>query len=88
MTREHFSGYKERPPAGAWADEALCKGNTARFYLDVFTPLAKATCAVCPVRLECQEYGMDEPFGIFGGLTAQERRRVKDKRKASRKDAA
>lgn len=87
MSRERFTGYKPRPPAGPWAEQAACKGNTVRFYLDVFTPLAKATCAVCPVRVSCLEYGMGEPFGIFGGLTAEERRRVMEKRKPSRSAA-
>jgi len=35
---------------------------------------AKAVCARCPVRRECLERGMAIPFGVFGGLTPEERR--------------
>ena len=37
--------------------------------------LAKSICRDCPIKNLCAEYGMvaDEPFGIWGGLTPQER---------------
>lgn len=37
---------------------------------------AKAVCAPCPVRPECFAWGnlISPQFGIFGGLTAPERR--------------
>lgn len=37
---------------------------------------AKAVCRTCSVRLECLEYALAarEPYGIWGGLTEQERR--------------
>lgn len=36
---------------------------------------AKTVCAVCPVMLSCREHGLNaqEPYGIWGGLTVQER---------------
>ncbi len=34
---------------------------------------AKAICATCEVIEECGEYGMTQAFGIWGGLTAEER---------------
>ena len=36
--------------------------------------LAARLCAGCPVRRECLERGMAIPFGVFGGLTPEERR--------------
>jgi WhiB family redox-sensing transcriptional regulator len=44
---------------------------------------AKRVCAGCPVRLECLEYalGNDERFGIWGGLSERERRRVRLQRR-------
>ncbi|OBA56906.1 hypothetical protein A5777_07740 [Gordonia sp. 852002-10350_SCH5691597] len=40
--------------------------------------LAKRVCAACPVRQECLEWALDrgEKFGIYGGLTATQRRKV------------
>lgn len=43
---------------------------------------AKAICARCPVRAGCAEFGMDIPFGIFGGLTPEQRRVIRDRRTA------
>lgn len=35
---------------------------------------AKSICAACPVRSECLEYALaEEPLGIWGGATAEER---------------
>jgi len=69
-----------RPPE--WTEQALCaqtdpeaffpeKGGTTR--------PAKAMCATCPVRVECLEYALDndERFGIWGGLSERERRKLK-----------
>ncbi|MET7335891.1 WhiB family transcriptional regulator [Nonomuraea sp. NPDC005650] len=41
---------------------------------------AKAICAGCPIRESCLEDGMDEPYGVFGGTTPKERRRLRFKR--------
>ena len=39
---------------------------------------AKDICAVCPVQVECLEYALRirEPYGVWGGLNEQERRRL------------
>lgn len=63
-----------------WQDDAACKGHTKRMFVSVFEPLAVKTCQDCPVRLECQEAGAGEDFGVWGGLTVPERRRVHHKR--------
>ncbi|MET9701012.1 WhiB family transcriptional regulator [Streptomyces sp. NPDC006529] len=44
---------------------------------------AKRVCAVCPVRSACLEHALrtHEPFGVWGGLTEDERREL---RQASR----
>lgn len=41
--------------------------------------IAKAICAPCPVRADCLAYALDDdiPFGIYGGLSPRERRRLK-----------
>lgn len=48
-------------------------GDTTPFYED-----ARAICALCPMREECLDYAMEHHirFGMFGGLTPIERRRI------------
>jgi WhiB family redox-sensing transcriptional regulator len=43
------------------------------------TRAAKALCARCPVRPECLAYALthDERFGIWGGTSERDRRRMK-----------
>lgn len=49
---------------------------------DQTTTDAKRVCASCPVRDECLEYGMYEPFGVWGGKTINERRRIRAARRS------
>jgi WhiB family redox-sensing transcriptional regulator len=46
--------------------------------------LAKAVCRECPVRDECLAYALDhrEHDGVWGGLSARERRRLLQARPA------
>lgn len=39
---------------------------------------ALAICASCPVRVDCLEYALEarERFGIWGGMTEKQRRRL------------
>lgn len=37
----------------------------------------KARCQPCPVRLQCLEYGMGEPWGIWGGTDGYERYQIR-----------
>lgn len=43
---------------------------------------ARAVCADCEVRLECLEYALNnkEQFGIWGGTSERERRRLRKDR--------
>jgi WhiB family redox-sensing transcriptional regulator len=55
-------------------------GDTDEHYAE-----AKAICAECPIREECLDYAMEHRirYGLFGGLTPIERRRIerRDRRK-------
>lgn len=64
-----------------WREEGLCcqvdpepffpeKGGSSR--------RAKEICMSCPVRSTCLETALatQEPFGVWGGLSAQERREL------------
>lgn len=74
------------PPA--WIAGALCaQTDPEAFYPEKggSTKDAKAICSMCAVRSQCLEYAMEmgERFGIFGGLSAHERRRLKAARRAA-----
>jgi WhiB family redox-sensing transcriptional regulator len=65
-----------------WATEARCLNADP----DVFFPEkggstreAKRICGECPVRVECLEWALenDERFGIWGGMSERERRKLK-----------
>jgi WhiB family redox-sensing transcriptional regulator len=49
---------------------------------------AKRVCNACPVLDECRAWAVGEPldFGVFGGLSADERRRLRSR--AGRRVAA
>lgn len=71
----------EREP---WMDDALCTQVDPEAF---FPPKggsnrdAKKLCAECPVRAECLAYALenDERFGIWGGLSPRDRRRLQRK---------
>lgn len=73
-----------------WRVLGRCRGVDT----DIFYPLddedegleAKRICALCPVREACLEHAIAhrEKVGVWGGLTARERRRViRRRRRAS-----
>ena len=78
-----------------WRDEAACAGQPD----DLFFPRgdddhvasrvakAKEICAVCPVSDACLQYALEtnQRPGIWGGLTEEERRRVRRKWLAERR---
>ena len=65
----------------AWQDNAACKNSpTEWFYPEgaEINPDALYLCETCPVRNECRDYGVVyEEWGIWGGLSASQRRRVR-----------
>jgi WhiB family transcriptional regulator, redox-sensing transcriptional regulator len=72
-----------------WQDRAGCIGADP----DLFFPItphdetaAKAICAWCPVRAGCRAFADEHAigYGIWGGLTEDERRR--ERRLALRRD--
>jgi WhiB family redox-sensing transcriptional regulator len=80
-------GHRE-DQAGPWHAEAVCRRDEAGLF---FAPskeptaarlareeAAKRVCARCPVMVECREHALlqPEPYGVWGGLTAAERRVV------------
>ena len=67
-----------------WMVDALCRGYPEVDFhpVDSFGVLtAQKFCRKCPVIGECLEYALerDERFGIWGGLSERERRRIRGK---------
>lgn len=74
----------------AWKERGACKGLEN----DMFFPERgegtleqKKICSGCPVLAECREYSITngEKFGIWGGLSERERRRLRRQRSEGRK---
>ncbi|WIM26110.1 WhiB family transcriptional regulator [Microbacterium sp. zg-Y625] len=66
----------------AWQSDALCSQTDPEAFFPEkggSTRDAKRVCASCDVRTECLEYALrnDERFGIWGGLSERERRKLK-----------
>ena len=65
-----------------WQERALCAQTDPEAFFPEkggSTREAKKVCLSCEVRVECLEYALeqDERFGIWGGLSERERRRLK-----------
>lgn len=65
-----------------WQERALCSQvDPEAFFPEEggSTREAKRICSRCEVKSECLEYALahDERFGIWGGLSERERRKLK-----------
>ncbi len=70
----------------AWRDRAQCRGvDPDLFFPETGEPgtEAKRVCWGCAVREECLAYALDnrEKFGVWGGLSEAERRRMRSRRR-------
>ena len=66
----------------SWQERALCAQTDPEAFFPEkggSTREAKRICQGCEVKGECLEYALhnDERFGIWGGLSERERRRLK-----------
>jgi WhiB family redox-sensing transcriptional regulator len=71
-----------QPGDELWQEKALCAQTDPEAFFPEkggSTREAKRICLGCEVRDACLEYalGHDERFGIWGGLSERERRRLK-----------
>ena len=70
------------PEEASWQERSLCAQTDPEAFFPEkggSTREAKRICTGCEVRAECLEYALehDERFGIWGGLSERERRRLK-----------
>jgi WhiB family redox-sensing transcriptional regulator len=68
--------------AQSWQEKALCAETDPEAFFPEkggSTREAKKICTGCEVKAECLEYALanDERFGIWGGLSERERRRLR-----------
>jgi WhiB family redox-sensing transcriptional regulator len=68
-----------------WQDEANCLGVDPDLFFPergASTREAKEVCRMCVVRTDCLEYAIanGEKFGVWGGLSERERRRLRRQR--------
>jgi WhiB family redox-sensing transcriptional regulator len=77
---------------GGWQERANCLGVDPDLFFPergASTREAKGVCAGCEVRVECLEYALrnGEKFGIWGGMSERERRRIRRQRALARRRA-
>lgn len=78
--RQITPDYDENPLA--WQSDSLCAQTDPEAFFPEkggSTRDAKKICASCEVRSRCLEYALenDERFGIWGGLSERERRKLR-----------
>lgn len=76
-----------------WQARANCLGVDPDLFFPergASTREAKGVCAGCEVRVECLEYALrnSEKFGIWGGMSERERRRIRRARALARQSTA
>ena len=64
--------------AERWRIHAACRGTDPALFYDphpASVAEARGVCDTCPVRAACRSHAVAaaEPFGVWGGLTAEER---------------
>ena len=69
----------------AWQDLANCRGADPDLFFPergASTRAAKGICRECTVQAECLEFAIvsSEKFGIWGGMSERERRRIRRQR--------
>jgi WhiB family transcriptional regulator, redox-sensing transcriptional regulator len=84
---------KSGPAERRWQERANCLGVDPDLFFPergASTKEAKAVCRGCEVRVDCLEYALShgEKFGIWGGLSERERRRVRRQRALERQRRA
>lgn len=81
-------------PTERWENRGACRSEQYREHADLWYAHSRdhddvnealRICAACPVRTACRQDALDrsEPWGIWGGLTAGQRRRIFRSRQAA-----
>jgi WhiB family transcriptional regulator, redox-sensing transcriptional regulator len=78
----HIFDENDEADENNWQERALCAQTDPEAFFPEkggSTREAKRVCLSCDVRGDCLEYALmnDERFGIWGGLSERERRKLK-----------
>lgn len=78
----------EKRLARDWRDEAACRNRPPYLWFPApddkeCAEMAKKICASCLSRTQCLKENLYEPVGIYGGYSAGQRRRYRNKLKLS-----
>lgn len=77
-----------------WQLDAACRGMNSEWFFhhphergakrEERENRAKAVCMACPVRRRCEEHALavEEHYGVWGGLTENDRRKIFARRHA------
>jgi WhiB family redox-sensing transcriptional regulator len=87
-----------RPPEG-WLGRAACRALPTELFFPAGeldeqaveqAEEAKGVCSGCPVQVTCLEFAIatNQPYGIWGGANASERRSIRRRRQAERRRQA
>lgn len=81
-----------------WRDRAACRDEDPELFFPIGDGVAaqdqvgraKAVCARCPVRQQCLQFALStgQDAGIWGGLTAEERRDLRRSGRAGADEGA
>lgn len=72
-----FIALNDKP---VWTNQANCRGMDPELWFPgrgLSLSRLKEICASCTVREQCLEAGIDEKFGVWGGKSERERRRLR-----------
>ncbi|MCU1395639.1 MAG: WhiB family regulatory protein [Ilumatobacteraceae bacterium] len=69
-------------PSLAWSRSAICETADPDLFFPqpgTDTTYARSMCKACPVRRQCLDYALEtkQKFGIWGGMTESQRRRLR-----------
>ena len=72
----------DNDPDAPWQESAVCRQTDPELFFPEqggSTREAKKICVGCEVTAQCLQAALDndEPFGVWGGLSERERRRLK-----------
>ena len=80
-----------------WLEHAACRGHDPELFFPVSetgpsreqADRAKAVCRTCPVVFDCLQWAIDAAIrdGVWGGLTAQQRRHLTRNRRSQAAEA-
>ena len=79
------------PSPFAWMAQGACVGAPSELFFPNDTDWwiidrAKRLCATCPIIDQCADHALThrEPYGVWGGLSEKDRRRILRQRRQSR----